>query len=101
MVRYKTRPGVILTSICEEYVLVAAKSLLPSCPYVTEINETSAFLWKNLVSGATLAQLEAAVTDAYEVDDLSQVREAISGFVQQMMELNYLLSEEQGGNYEA
>ena len=101
MVRYRTRPGVVLTYICGEYVLVAAKSILSICPYVTQVNETSAFLWKQLVDGATAEQLEAAVTDEYEVDDPAQLRDAIGSFIHQMLELNYLLSEDQGGNNES
>lgn len=100
MVRYRTRPGVVLTYICGEYVLVAAKSILSVCPYVTQVNETSAFLWQHLVDGATTEQLEAAVSEEYEVDDPAQLRDAIDSFIRQMLELNYLLSDNQGGNDE-
>lgn len=88
---FKTRPGVVLTSICGEYYLVSPRSLQPLCPYLTNINETSAFLWSVLMEGATAAQLEEAVAKEYEVDDPDQVRNAIQGFLQQMLSLNYLL----------
>ena len=95
--RYKTRPGVVLTEIAGEYVLVAAKTLLDVCPYVTQINETSAFLWRRLEQGAGMQELEAAVAEEYEVEDLGAVREAIEGFIRQMNEMNYLLLEETEG----
>ena len=95
--RYKTRPGVVLTQIAGEYVLVAAKALLDICPYVTRINETSAFLWRKLEQGAAMQELEAAVAEEYEVEDPGAAREAIEGFIHQMNELNYLLSEETEG----
>ena len=98
--RYKTRPGVVLTSICGEYVLVAAKRNLPLCPYVTEINETSAFLWEHLISGATLEELESAVAEEYEIEDPAQAHDAILAFIEQMTELHYLLPKEQGGTHE-
>ena len=94
MTSYKTRPGVVLTEIAGEYVLVAAKALLGTCPYVTQINESSAFLWRQLEQGADLAQLESAVAAEYEIEDLASAREAIEGFLEQMKELHYLLTEE-------
>lgn len=98
--RYKTRPGVVLTSICGEYFLVAAESARVFCPYVMEINETSAFLWRHLMSGADLPQLEAAVAEEYEIDEPDLACSAIRGFIDQLTELNYLLEEEQGGTHE-
>ena len=95
--RYKTRPGVVLTEIAGEYVLVAAKALLGTCPYVTQINETSAFLWRRLEQGSGMQELLTDVAEEYEVDDLGTVREAIEGFIRQMNEMNYLLLEETEG----
>ena len=54
MTVYKGRPGVVLTEIAGEYVLVAAKALKGECPYVMQLNETSAFLWRQLGSGMSL-----------------------------------------------
>ncbi|MBR6007289.1 MAG: PqqD family protein [Clostridia bacterium] len=98
--RYKTRPGVILTSICGEHILVAAKSVLDLCPFVTEINETSAFLWKALENGADIEQLMDAVQAEYEIDDPDTVRSAINSFIEQMLELNYLVALEKGAQNE-
>ena len=61
MMVYKTRRGIVLTEICGEYVLIAAKALLDRCPYLTQINESSAFIWKRMVEGATLEDLVSAV----------------------------------------
>ena len=69
MTVYKTRRGVVLTEICGEYVLIAAKALLDRCPYLTQINESSAFLWKRMMNGATLEELVIAVEDEYEILD--------------------------------
>ena len=97
MERYKTRNGVVLTSVCGQMLLVAAKSLQELCPYVTEINETSAFLWEHLRFGSDLADLMAALDEEYELDDPAAARQAVEAFLRQMLELNYLLPEEQGG----
>lgn len=91
MIRYKTRPGVVLANILGENVLVSARANLALCPYVSEINETSAFLWQKLVDGASEDELLDAVCGEYEIDDPEAARQAIRGFIAQMLELNYLL----------
>ena len=58
MERYVTRPGVVLTSICDEYMLLAAKAAREHCPYMTQLNESSAFLWRRLEQGADPDALE-------------------------------------------
>ena len=97
MTSYKTRTGVVLTEIAGEYVLVAAKALLGECPYVTQINESSAFLWKQMESGASLDELVSAVAEEYELEDPAAAGEAIRGFIQQMADMNYLIVESTGG----
>lgn len=96
MPKYRTRPGVELTSICGEYYLVSAREAMKDCPYITEINASSAFLWRRLAEGADKAALIAAVEDEFEVRDRAEAEAAIAGFIGQMLEMNYLL-EEQGG----
>ena len=48
MTKYITRPGVVLTEICGSYMIISAKANLTLCPYLTEVNNTSAFLWNRL-----------------------------------------------------
>jgi len=93
----KTRTGVVLTEIAGEYVLIAARSLLKECPYVTQINETSAFLWRCLENGCDVDTLFSKVAEEYEIDNKDSVKDAIMSFVQQMRDLNYIESFETGG----
>ena len=95
MKRYQARSGLVLTQVCGEYLLVAARALRELCPYVTVVNETSAFLWERLEKGATAEELALAVAGEYEVDDPAAVRGVIDDFLRQMQELNYVLTEEQ------
>ena len=88
---YKTRTGVVLTEIAGEFVLVAAKALLGECPYVTQLNDTSAFLWRRMEQGARLEELEAAVAEEYEIEDPAMAHAAIEAFVKQMEELKYII----------
>ncbi len=94
MTRYKTRKGIVLAEVCGEYLLVAAKAAQDFCPYVTQINETSAFLWRKLGSGLTMNQLMESVSEEYELDEPEIASKAIESFILQMLDLNYLLKED-------
>lgn len=90
---YKTRPGVILAEVCGEKLLAAPYSLWKACPYVTQINDSSAFLWKQLENGATPEQLRSAVLSAYEIDSEDQLDKIISNFLHQLLDIGYLTVE--------
>ena len=94
--RYRTRPGAVLARICGEYLLVAAQSLRDSLPYVTQLNESSAFLWKKLESGADEQTLEQCVLEEYEVEDRDAARAAIRDFMEQMRSAGYLVEDREG-----
>lgn len=96
MTVYRTRPGIILTEICGEYVLIAARGLLDRCRYLTQVNESSAFLWKQLEKGATLEDMMTAVKEEYEIADDDDTKDVISDFIRNMLDMNYLLASEEG-----
>ena len=90
MTIYQTIPGVVQTSIAGEYLLVAAKEAREHCPYVTEINESSAFLWRQLKTGCSLEGLLFAVSEEYEVGDIEEIRPVVEDFIREMLELGYI-----------
>ena len=93
MAAYRTRRGVVLTGIFDEYLLVAAKSVQDKVPFVTQINESSAFLWRCLEEGADEEGLRKAVSEEYEIDDPEAAKAAIRAFLDQMLQLGYLFEE--------
>ena len=95
MTRYKARRGVVLTTVCGEHLLVAVKGLKDVCPFVTTLNESSAFLWKRLENGASEEELLTAVAEEYDVEDMTSVRKMIENFLEQMREMHYLETQEE------
>lgn len=93
MKRYKTRPGVVLTTIAGQNVLVAAKSLAALCPYSAQINDTAAFCWRVLEEGADVDTLMNKLSGEYEIDDAAEARRDLEQLVAQMLESNYLIEE--------
>ena len=87
---YHTIAGVVQASVAGGYFLVAAKEARGNCPYITEINETSAFLWKQLEKGCTIGELLSAVMQEYDVENPEETREIVESFVREIQELGYL-----------
>ena len=93
MKRYKTRPGVVLTTIAGQYVLVAVKSLRDICPYSAQINETTAFCWRVLEEGTDFDNLLEKLAEEFEIDDPESVRADLEELLEQMKNANYLIEE--------
>ena len=87
---YKTLPGVVLGEICDSYILAASKEAREHCPYITQINETSAFLWRQMEKGASFEALLNAVTEEYEVEDEKEAETSIQAFLDQMSGMGYI-----------
>ena len=93
MPRYHTRNGIVLTSFCGEYVLAAASALRSTIPGFVQLNETSAFLWRKLETGADEEELETAVNEAFEIDDPQRARAVIEAFLVRMLNTGYLIKD--------
>ena len=93
MKRYKTRPGVVLTTVAAQYVLVAVKSLRGICPFSAQINDSSAFCWRVLEGGADFESLFAKLVEKYEIDDLDSARAELEELLRQLINANYLIEE--------
>ncbi len=98
MERYKARSGIVLTAVCGEHLLVATKKRTDECPFMTALNDSGAFLWKQLLDGATEEELLAAVAQEYEVEDPASLRKLIQGFLKQMRDMHYLQTQEEEQN---
>lgn len=92
MTYYKTRPGVFLTKICGEYLLVATKAAREYCPYVRQINKSAAYLWEKVQQSVTDEELENAFMETYHIQK-ERARKNISSFLKALEENGYILQE--------
>ena len=95
MISYTIRKGVLLTSICGEYLLVADRDARRNCPYVRRINETAAFLWKRLEDSASETDLIQALIDGYGISEYD-AKSAVEGYLGQLDRNGYLLTDQRG-----
>ena len=76
--KYKTRPGIILTSVGDQYYLVFPKSRI-------ELNETAAFYWRQLIQGADADALRAAAVREYDIDDSEELEQEIAALIAELL----------------
>ncbi|MCR5450712.1 MAG: PqqD family peptide modification chaperone [Solobacterium sp.] len=85
---FKARPGVILTSVCDRYYLVTAKSR-------TELNETAVFCWKQLEKGCSTEQLQKAVLEEYETGEAEETDQEISELISRLYKNRLIIKAEE------
>lgn len=96
--KYKTRKGIVLTSVCGQYILVAAKKARENCPYLTQINETAAFCWRLLENGSTRDELTDHLLEEFDADDASLVGKDVEIMLKNFLEAGYLIQTEEEEN---
>lgn len=64
----KIRDGFILREVADNYIVVAVGEAVKSFNGVINLNETGAFLWKQLENGTDKETLIDALLAEYEVD---------------------------------
>lgn len=82
--KYKTIPGVVITSVCDRYFLVSTKETM-------QINETTAFYWRILEKGATVKDLYEKAVIYYDVEDPEVLRGDIRELVDSLLAKHLLV----------
>ena len=84
----KIKEGFLLRSIAQEIVVVPVSGDLDLNMMIT-LNETGAFLWKQLENENDEAGLVAALLAEYDVDEAT-AKTAVEGFVAKLNENGFL-----------
>ena len=91
--QWNLRDGVILTSVCEQYILVSCSAARRKCPYALRINDSAAFIWRQMEKGLSFEEIKAALYEEYEVTDDTDLGEVIEEFIGALKENGYIVSE--------
>ncbi len=81
--KYRTVPGIILTSVCDNYYLVSQKNTVV-------INETAAFYWKQIEKGADEKELPDLAMRYYEIDDSEELYKDIEKMLNSFLEMQMI-----------
>lgn len=81
----KIKDGFIIREVAGSFIVVAVGSAAKNFNGIINLNETGAFLWKILESGATKEELLAKMTEEYDVDE-ETARKDIDAFINKLQE---------------
>lgn len=87
------RPGVVLTQVCEEYLLVATRKARGLCPYVKQINSTGVYYWTLLEQGMDGETMIREAAARYGVEP-ETIRPGLERYLAQLKEQGYLYGED-------
>ena len=85
----KTKKGFMLRSVGGRHVVVAIGKASEDFNGLIKLNETGAFLWKQLEKGTTYEDMLSALLKEYEVDEAT-AREGIDAFIKTAKDANLI-----------
>ena len=85
----RIKENFILREVAGTYLVVAVGDAVKEYNAMINLNETGAFLWKELSNGATEDELVSAMTKNYEVSEQIARRDVL-GFLQKLKEARLL-----------
>lgn len=92
--KYSLRPGVVLTQICDEYLIVSAKEARQYCPSVIQINETGAYIWKMLEEGMDTNEMVMSILSEFELEEDADIYGMLNDYINTLKENGYIIEEE-------
>lgn len=91
----KIRPGIVLTHVCGQGVLVSAFEVRDFCPYITLLNETGEYIWNCLENNIDVKEIVKKVRNEFDIPVNTDVEELINSFLYQLKTNGYVVYEEQ------
>ncbi len=86
---YKILPGVVLTTVCDESMLVATGEARGKVPYVNKINKPGAYFWRMMESGLGINEIAARTSHECGVTE-ADARKAFLKFAQMLCSAGYI-----------
>lgn len=87
---YKLLEGVVLTSVCDENLLVATRAASEKVPAIKELNETGAFVWQMLAQGESLEEMTVKTSAEYEIS-AGEAKAGLLDFIKVLQSAGYVI----------
>lgn len=81
--RYERNPDFLYRRIIEESVLVPVHQEVADMDCIYTLNPVAAFIWERMEGQTTVAELQAAIVEAYDVDPQAAGKDLLE-FVQEL-----------------
>lgn len=62
---YTIQNGIVLTSVCGEYLLIATRAARNICPNIKKLNASGAYFWSMLEEGMDAADMATRAAEHY------------------------------------
>jgi len=85
----KLKEGFVLRDIAGEFVVVPLSDTMDDMKCIITLNDTGAFLWQQLESEKSEAELTQALLDEYDVE-AARAENAVHSFIQKISEIGCL-----------
>jgi len=82
-----------MTSICNEFFLVSCKEARNDSPYVTQINDTAAFIWKQICKEKSLDEIIDSIKNEFEIVESEEIERIIKDFINLLLENKLIILE--------
>ena len=87
--KYKLQEGIVKEVICGQTVLIATKEAREHCPYLTQLNDSSAYIWDLLELGRSTEEMLADIVRDYQISE-AEAREALIALVNDLEAQNFI-----------
>ncbi len=85
----RIKEGFILREVADAYVAVAVGDTANEFNGLVNLNETGAFIWKQLENDTTREKIAEAITNEYDIDKETALKSA-EGFIAKLREAGLL-----------
>ena len=90
--RYKITKGVVYEEICGQGLLISTREAREICPYLTELNESSSFIWKFLQEEKDSDSIIEEIIKEYGILK-EEADTALNAFLEQMEKQRFITRE--------
>ena len=90
--KYIVQKGVVRETICGQSLLISTKEAREYCPYLTQLNESSVFIWKMLEKGKSTDEMIQEIMHIYGITE-NDADEGLTEFLN-VMESNHFITKE-------
>ena len=95
MIEYHLREGIVLTTVCGEYLLIATPKARPFCEKARTINSSGADILRILQEGPrTLQEIADSFAKEYDIPDMKVLQDDLAAYMTALSDSGYVLCED-------
>ena len=90
---YSCRPGIVLTKICGQWLLIPTRAASEHCPNVTRLTFPAALIWGMIEKRKSREDIQRAMSIL--THDETKARDVVRSIIDSLLERSLLLTEDE------